>query len=453
MAAPVAAAPAAAPAAAAPAAAAPAAANNLDLSEYIREIRPYNEEQEKRISMFFKKKERFSSLFTYNKAGDLTVFNKAGTLEDTIRLKTFVPLDPTQREIMDQERTDAIGEAQLRYEGAIEALRAAMEQYKISGAKQAILAAQKAANEADQVLTRVRYGTREVKSIMNPEVRSVQFDKPKEHRKLFSTGDPFKKELYRLIILEHPHLKFNGTYIDTPVGEEKEEEEVKSTEDRDSDASVRQKLRDGRWARIFFEADDGPSGFLSPFWPVEFTMDSDTGESIRYLTASQAWEYARAKEAGNENLMKTILQTRSTRTMRFITKKLIVQPKNPKEVWLNIFRAVYEQHPELRDKLLATGTDALVFADMREGPSGTGFGERSKETLDASKWTGENAVGFALETLRYEMREGTAKEGAAAAVVPDSAVVTEEEQAAARTGAIIGQRKRFFPRGKGQAVP
>jgi predicted NAD-dependent protein-ADP-ribosyltransferase YbiA (DUF1768 family) len=429
----------------------------LDLGEYIRDIPPYTEEQEKRIAAFFKKRERFPALFTYNKAGDLTVHNKAGTLEDTIRLKTFVPLDGVQRELIDQERLDAIGEAQLRYESAMDALRLATQQYKITRGLQPVLAAQKAVNEADQVLSRVRYGTRQIQSIPNPEIRSVQFDKPKEGRKLFSNGDPFKKELFRLVVLEHPHLKFNGTYLDTPVGEEKEEEESKEAEGRASDATVRQKLRDGRWARIFFDADDGPSGFLSPFWPVEFTMESDeTGETTRYFTASQAWEYARAKEVGNENLMKAILQTRSTRTMRFVTKKLTAQPKNAKELWLQIFTAMYDQHPELRDKLLATGTDALVFADVREGPSGTGFGERTKETLDASKWTGENAVGFALETLRYQMREGTMIEGTAvrAEGAPDQAVITEEQQSAARTGAIIGQRKRFFPKGRGApAVP
>ena len=442
------------PAAPAAAPATPAAPNNLkvlDLGEYIRDIPPYTEEQEKRIATFFKKRERFPALFTYNKAGDLTVYNKAGTLEDTIRLKTFIPLDATQRELIDQERLDAIGEAQLRYEAAMDALRLATQQYKTTGTTQSVLAAQKAVNEADQVLSRVRYGTRQIQSIANPEVRTVQFDKPKEGRKLFSNGDPFKKELFRLVVLEHPHLKFNGTYLDTPVGEEKEQEESKDAEGRASDATIRQKLRDGRWARIFFDADDGPSGFLSPFWPVEFTMETETGETVRYFTASQAWEYARAKEAGNENLMKAILQTRSTRTMRFVTKKLTAQPKNPKELWLQIFTAMYDQHPELREKLLATGTDALVFADVREGPSGTGFGERTKDTLDASKWTGENAVGFALETLRYQMREGTAREGTAVGAegAPDQAVITEDQQAAARTGAIIGQRKRFFPKGRG----
>ena len=441
----------------APPPAAPPPANNskvMDLGEYIRDVAPYSEEQEKRIAAFYKKRERFPTLFTYNKAGDLVIYNKAGTLEDTIRMKTFIPLDPEQREVLDQERKDALGEAELRYESAIQALRTAMEQHARTGNVQPVLAAQKAVSEADQVLTRIRYGTRGIQSISNPETRSVQFDKPKETKRLFPmTGDPFKKELYRVVVRELPLMKSYGNYVDTPVGEEGKESEgeAESGEARDADSTVRQKLRDGRWARIFFDAADGPSGFLSPFWPVEFTMENDDGESTRYFTASQAWEYARAKEGAKEDLMKAILQTRSIRTMRWVTRKLTVQPKNSKELWLRIFTAAYDQHPELKAKLLATGTDALVFADVREGPSGTGFGERTKDTLDPSKWTGENAVGFALETLRYQLREGTAKEGTAVSAEggPSQAVITEEEQGAARTGAIIGQRKKFFPKGKG----
>ena len=433
-------------------AAAPTMKKAMDLGEYIRDIAPYSEDQEKRIAAFYKKKERFPKLFTTNKAGNLTVYNKAGTLEDTVVLKTFVPLDPATREVLEQERKDALGEGETRYEAALEALRVALEQYRLAGELQPVLAAQKAVSEADQVLTRIRYGTRGIQSIQNPEIRSIQFDKPKEVRKMFQNKDPFDKELYRIIVKELPLMKSYGTYVETVAETEAAAEAAVEGEDRASDATVRQKLRDGRWARIFYDADDGPSGFLSPFWPVEFTMESEDGATVRYFTASQAFEYARAKEAGQEGLMKTILQSRSTRTMRFLTKKLTVQPKNSKGLWLRIFTAVYEQHPELKAKLLATGTDAIVFADVREGPSGTGFGERTKETLDPSKWTGENAVGFALETLRYQMREGTAAEGTAVGAETDAAVITEDQQAAARTGAIIGQRKKFFVKGKGPAA-
>ena len=441
--------------AAAEVAAAPAKPAANDLSEYIRDIAPYSEEQDKRITAFYKKKGRFGKLFAYNKTGNLVVYNKDGVLQDTINLKTFVPLDPTQRETLHQERLDAIGEAQTRYEDAITALRKATIDYKLTGAVQGVLAAQKDAKEADQILTRVRYGTRGIQSLPNPEVREVFFDRPGETRKLFpNIGDPYKKQFVRLIVRELPLMKSYGTYVETSP-EEEGEEEAAAGEAEGVGTGVRQRLRDGRLARIFYEADDGPSGFLSPFWPVEFTMKDADGKSTRFFTASQAWEYARAKEAGSETMMSQLLQTRSTRTMRFITKKLKTQPKDPKGLWLRIFTALYGSNEELKARLLETGTDALVFADTREGPSGIGFGDRTRESLDPSKWTGENAVGLALETLRYQMREGSEQDGTAVSATgeADESVITEEQQAAQRTGAIIASaaKKKFFR--KGSAVP
>ena len=426
-----------------------------DLGEYIRDLAAYSEEQDKRITAFYKKRGRFPNLFRYNKAGNLVVYNKEGALQDTINLKTFVPLDPTQRETLHQERLDAIGEAQTRYEAALTALRKATNDYKLTGAIQGVIAAQKDAKDADQILTRVRYGTRGIQALANPEVREVFFDRPGETRKLFpNIGDPFKKQFVRLIVRELPLMKSYGTYVETPP-EEEGEEDAAAAEVEGVGTGVRQRLRDGRLARVFYEADEGASGFLSPFWPVEFTMKGDDGKSTRFFTASQAWEYARAKEAGSETMMAQLLQTRSTRTMRFITKKLKTQPKDPKGLWLRIFTALYGSNEELKARLLETGTDALVFADTREGPSGIGFGDRTRESLDPSKWTGENAVGLALETLRYQLREGTEQAGTAvsASGEADESVVTEEQQAAQRTGAIIASaaKKKFFR--KGSAVP
>ena len=428
---------------------------SIDLGEYIREIPPYPEDKAKLIEIFFKKRNTKPKLFTYTETGDLEIRSKTGVVEDTIRLQTYVPHDPQDREILDNERLDNLGEAQTQYETALEALRKATMEYRVSGAQQPVLAAQKAAEAADQILTRVRYGTRGIQSLPNPESRTVLFEnyygdrveKSNEVRKLFPmTGDPYKKELYRLAVLELPFMKLYGKYVDSPDAEPGQNVAAPMEIAGPSDGVVRQKLRDGRWARIFFETEDGPSGFLTPFWPAEFTMDS-----VRYVCPFQAFEYQRATEAGQEGLKKTILQTRSTRTIRFLTKKLETQPKDVKGLWLRIFTAVYQQHAVLKEKLMQTGTDALVFADIRQGPSGTGVGERTKECLDPSKWTGENAVGLALETLRSQFKEGTAKEAPTDAA-PTASVITEEQQQAAKTGAIIGAKKKFFPRKQGGPV-
>jgi len=410
-----------------------------NLADYIRQEPPYTAERMNQIATFYKKRERFPSRYKYNPAGNLIIHSKSGSLEETIPLKSYIAYDTTMRETRDQNRLDAIGQAETKYEEANAALQKAREDYKVSGAKQPVLAAQIACAEADAVLSKIRYGTRGIQTIPNPETRSVLFDQPYEVRKLFpQTADPFKKQVARLIVLEQPYRSFYGFYTDSKEEPTEDIDKSLNTVPKASELSTRQRLKDGRWARIFFESDEGANGFLSPFWPVEYTM-GDT----RYMTALQAFEVQRAKEAGQQTIVDALLKTRSPRTMRFLTKKLETQPKNPKELWLNIFTSIYQQTPELKARLMETGTDALVFADIRKGPSGVGLGELDAGILDPAKWTGENAVGSALETLRYRFREGTAAEAAVATTVANR-VITEEEQQKAKVGAIMAAKK-FTP--------
>ena len=123
-----------------------------------------------------------------------------------------------------------------------------------------------------------------------------------------------------------------------------------------------------------------------------------------------------------------------------LVKQVQGHPKNAKSLWLKIYTAVYNAYPNMAAKLLATGSDTLVFADTREGPSSVGLGEKDPATLDPAKWKGENAVGVAQETVRTRLRESTLEEAPQAENV-EAAVITEEEQAAAKVGAIINAKR------------
>lgn len=413
----------------------------IDLTNYIRDDPPYPAEQVKRIEFFYKKREHNQKQYRPTKTGDLAIYSKSGELDESIHLLTYVPHHPEMREQMDQARLDAIGFAETKYDDAVVKLREANTQYKLSGSPQGILAAQKAVAEADQILSRVRYLTRNIQTLDNPETRDVNFEQTKEVRKLFSGADPYKKKLFRLVTLEHSFYNFYGKYVESgPDVETGVDVDSQFSKPIPSEGETRRKLKDGRMARIFFDVESNTDAntFLSPCWPVEFTLDE-----TRYFTALQAFEAERARLAGQDALRASILRTRSTRTMRFLTKKFDTQPKDVKGLWLRILTAVYQQHPELLQKLMATGTDALVFADMRQGPSGTGYGEQTREVLDPARWTGENAMGIALETLRYQLREGTAKEAAVTDNVKE-AVITKEEQDKAKVGAIVSAKKFQF---------
>jgi predicted NAD-dependent protein-ADP-ribosyltransferase YbiA (DUF1768 family) len=419
----------------------------FSIKDYLKIEPPYPEERMKRIKFFYKKREKNPKRYTYTENGDLEFRGKSGAVEETIHLKVYMPHDEITREMRDQNRLDAIAKAEEDYDAAGQRLREALEAYKVSGATQPVLAAQKEVAAADQILARVLYGSRAIESMRNPKLGEIDFDAKDKNKRLIGQGeDPYKKEVARLITLEFPYQDFYGAYVDAAP-----DADVPDDIDGDADADnldglARKKLKDGRMARIFFDVGDGANGFLSPFWPVNYTL-----ENTAYYTALQAYEVARAKEYSQEEIRKALLGTRSTRTMRFLTKNFEKPIKDSKGTWLKIFGAIYQQHPELKAKLLATGTDALVFADTRAGPSGIGLSENDRNVIDSSKWLGENHVGLALENLRYQFREGTAAE-VARNDAPTERVISTEEQEKAKQGAIINTARKFQFKRKGAAV-
>lgn len=415
------------------------------LEQYIQEDAPYPAERVAKLRQFYKKRNRRPDQYTYLTDGNLAVLGKEGDVKETIPLKTYVPYDAATWPVRDQRRLDAIAMAETAYEDARAALRSAMEMYLATGAVKPVLDAQAACAAADAVMSRVRYGARGITMEANPETRDVDFGQGREARKLVSPEeaaawkDTLKnaKDLARMTTREYPYYTFYGTYVETAAETSIDADAALDEVPEESEASVRQRLRDGRMARVFYDPSDGPNGFLSPFWEVEFALGP-----TRYFTAYQAYEAERAKEAGNEPLRTKILGSRSARTIRNLVKKFTTQPKDAKGLWMRIFTAIFTQFEVLKEKLLATGTDALVFADAFGGNAGIGLAPGDSGVVDPAKWKGGNLVGLVLETLRIQFREGTAREAPAGETL--DGVVTEEEQAAARTGAIIAQQKKKF---------
>lgn len=417
----------------------------LTLEQYIQEEAPYSAERTDKLRKFFRKRNKRPDQYTYLTDGNLAILGKEGDVKETLPLKTYVPYDASTWATRDQRRLDAIAMAETAYEDARAGLRAAMEMYQATGAVKPVLDAQAACAAADAVMARVRYGSRGMTMEANPETRDVVFSQGREARKLVSPEEAEgwsevlknAKGLARMVTREYPYYTFYGSYVEAPSVPSLDADAALDEVPDESEASVRQRLRDGRMARVIFDPDDGPNGFLSPFFPVEFTMGS-----TNYFTAYQAYEAERAKEAGNEPLRTKILGSRSARTIRNLVKAFKTEPKDAKGLWMRIFTALFTQHGVLKERLLGTGTDALVFADALGGNAGIGLAPGDSGVVDPAKWKGGNLVGLVLETLRIQYREGTAKEAPGGDAT--EGVITEEEQAAARTGAIIAQQKKKF---------
>ncbi len=404
---------------------------------------PYDKEVLDSILGFFRKREKNQEGYTFTGDGDLEIMEGAkakkkgkADVAGTIQLKRFLPLEPAERAALEEYRLETLADLEEKYEAEKLALQEAWEQYHLTGAMRPVLAANQRVAELDARRSAIRSAVRDIVPIENPTIRDVILSELYDERKLFGKGDPFEQQMMRMCFYDFQAEFDQGKYVADAAVAEAEASAAEEAEGQDpNEMTYRQKLKDGRSARVFYDTDSVVNGFLSPMWQVDFTLD-DTA----YACPIQAYEAERARELGKEELRKSLLKTRSARTVRLMTRKVEGQPADAKGLWVRIYTAIYQQVAVLKEKLLATGTDALIFADVREGPSGIGLAEKDSGVLDPAKWKGENAVGVAQETVRTRLREENLEEAPANAA-PKEAVITEDEQAKAKVAAIINARK------------
>jgi len=403
---------------------------------------PYDKVRLAAMEKFFSLRKKAPGQYIFNADGDLEVKEgvaktKSKMPPGVIQLARFVPLEPSERKAIEEARMTALAELDQLYEEENGVLEQAWEEYRSTGAMRAVLASNQRMTELDARRCAVRAAVRDVMYIDNPTVKQIILSDRYEERKMFGNDDLFDKEVARLSLYTFRPEVDQGKYV-MDEGEKPEAKEVEEGEGADEILTT-QRLKDGRAARVFYDSDSPANGFLSPMWVVDFTMN--VGTDMRFSSAIQAYEYERAKELGNAPLAESLLKTRSPRTIRLLTRKVEGHPADVRTLWMKIYTAIYEQHPNLKARLLATGSDTLVFADTRQGPSGIGLGDKDPAALDPAKWKGENIVGVAQETLRTRMREGGEDEAAGAEAVAVGGSITEDEQKKGKVAAIIHARR------------
>lgn len=428
----------------------PAADVEQDVEEAVPQIElpvlPYTTETLSAMNAFFKGRAKNPGMYTYTSGGDLEIKEgapgrgKKRVAAGTILLHTFVPLEPAERALLDERRLELLSALDEEYEAENSNLKAAWKEYEATESMRSVLNSNQRLTEIDAKRNAARSQVRECISLPNPPVRDILLNERYEERKMFSPGDPFEKNVVRMVFYPFPMEVELGKYVPNEAlqggGTDADEEPTTHP----NEMLYRQKLKDGRWARVFYDTQSEINGFLSPLSAIEFTLTLGNRDS-RYSSPLQAYQVERVKELGNTVLAETLMKTRSPRTILLLVRQVKAHPADAKGLWLKIYTAVYGTYPTLAAKLLTTGSDTLVFADARQGPSSIGLAETDSAALDPAKWKGENAVGLAQETVRTRLREETLEEAPQTDYV-DTAVITEEEQAKAKVGAIITAKRR-----------
>ena len=154
---------------------------------------------------------------------------------------------------------------------------------------------------------------------------------------------------------------------------------------------------------LFFHNPEGEDGFISNWFVAPFVADG-----ILCQTVEQAFMLAKARFFGdvaietalrNEKKPKKCKQ--QGRSMAGFNAKTWNEAS--KIVIADLIRAKFDQHPELRRKLLATGN--RVLAEAPQDPiRAIGMLSDDARAWDPRAWTGDNCLGGALSFERNHIR-------------------------------------------------
>lgn len=145
--------------------------------------------------------------------------------------------------------------------------------------------------------------------------------------------------------------------------------------------------------------------FLSNMYDAPIQVDG-----VSFPTVEHYFQWSKAKMFGDAEMQKKILASPSPKSAKSYGKKV---KDFKKEEWEaakdNIMRVAlkskFTQHPELRKKLIDTGSKRLAEANPRDSYWGINTSAGTSKAKDPSKWPGKNVMGKLLEELRTELKE------------------------------------------------
>ena len=155
---------------------------------------------------------------------------------------------------------------------------------------------------------------------------------------------------------------------------------------------------------VFFWHHTGPYGFLSNWYPAEFTIDG-----VTYRDTEQYFMAQKAIRFGDTTRLAEIMAAEDPATYKKLGR--LVENYDPAvwnavryEVMKTGNRAKFAQHPELRQKLLATGDALIAEASPRDCIWGIGYGAERARLTPPDRFRGQNLQGRLLMELREEFR-------------------------------------------------
>lgn len=158
---------------------------------------------------------------------------------------------------------------------------------------------------------------------------------------------------------------------------------------------------------VFFHKSDEPYGFLSNWFYSPFDI-----QNTHYTSAEQYIMHQKCLLFGDEESAKAVLATDYPDKQQIIgrqTKGYInsIWAGSRQLIAVRGLLAKFRQNDQLQSKLLETKQSFLVECAHSDTIWACGKRLREPERLDASKWTGQNILGFSLMEVRGAIQQNT----------------------------------------------
>lgn len=154
---------------------------------------------------------------------------------------------------------------------------------------------------------------------------------------------------------------------------------------------------------ICFYKPSGEYGYLSNFYPSEFTING-----ISFSCVEQFMMYRKAICFHDDAIAAKILATRKPVMIRALGRKVSNYDEN---VWNGVRQIVvydgllakFSQNKELQESFKSTGDALLAECAGKDCIWGVGLSMKNIERFDKTKWSGQNLLGYALMMVREKI--------------------------------------------------
>lgn len=401
---------------------------------------------------FYEGRARAPDAFVYTDTGDLVgraVTKKRGGVREIgreelqITIPNYRPLTKEERETQEGERQARIEEAEAAFETARKELRDLLERKKAANALAGAAAggARAASEEGSSEEGEEEEDLALEIVVKNTEVQAADFAlqaarfplktfevwERVPRPLLFIDDSREDKKVPEVNVFRTRPFSLQATYVRTVEGAEggvtggkrKKRAEAEAAAAATGTGAGAEVVR----VRVVLPAvEKNINGFLNPWFPAPITYKGQG-----YLHAYQAAMASVAEQLGDAAAAAQIREATTPEAMTYKPKETIAPETFNRalaEVLFATTEEKFKQNPELGVRLLQTGMDRIAIVppgDPLDTVLGTGLDVASPNIKDASKWTGQNRLGFYIEQVRQRLREANAAKQAAAAAALEAA--------------------------------